>query len=216
LKRLQAVFAVLVFLLPVFRPAPSAAGRPIAGSKHDFVGHIFKHSGENMVSTADCGKCHSTHGGSMLPANRCSMCHMVHRPKRILPLWARSNPTGSGWAVWNGGSGQALDGSQSPEYITAEQFMASPSGMCLSCHDSGTAGSLRDLSSHHPMAKVVPFGAPGWKQDLAAGNMLAGSDVVVETNGTVGCTSCHSMHNSNPADPKLRRTGELCLSCHTR
>lgn len=217
MNRSLAVSAVLFgIVLAVCGLCESAPGRLITGSKHDFIGGIYTHSGQNMVSVGNCGKCHDLRDGTMLPSNRCAMCHVAHRAERVTPLWGRSNPGSSGWVVWNGGSGQALDGTQGSGYLTAAQFAASGSGLCLSCHDSGVAGALTDLSSHHPMAAVVPFGSPGWKGDLASGNAEAGSDVMTETGGAVGCTSCHSMHSSDPSDDKLRRSGVFCLSCHTR
>lgn len=191
-------------------------GYRITGSKHDFKSGTYTHSGQNMVSTGNCMKCHSLHGGSMLPENRCSMCHAAHKPKRLSPLWARSDPDSLGWVVWNGAAGQPLNGSQGPAYLTVEEFVASGSGLCLSCHDSGIAAALHDMSGHHPLGKIVPFGAIGWMTSLADGNAAAGSNVMTETRGTVGCTSCHSMHSSDPTDNKLRRPKNFCVACHDR
>lgn len=191
-------------------------GKLIRGSKHDFKRANFEHVGGALFSYSNCTTCHNLHG-AMVPENSCSMCHTPHKAKRASPLWARDNPSSSGWVVWNGQSGQALDGTQSAADLTGAELAASGSGLCLSCHISNAAGhGPTDFSDSHPIAKAVPFGAPGWQASLEAGNAAAASDVKLETRGTVGCTSCHSMHAGDANDEKLRRKGQYCLSCHDR
>ena len=119
------------------------------------------------------------------------------------------------------------------EYLSATELVNTGTGLCMSCHDGQTAiGSSksgasvtmdpnfagnwgRDLSNMHPVGKYVPFGTPGWQASLTSGNAYSGSNVVVESKSTVGCTSCHSMHSSSNSSMILRG-GQRCLSCHDR
>ena len=195
------------------------AGLPITGSKHDFK------------TTAYVGE-----GGLVMKAayNKCGTCHAAHKAKRVRPLWSRDNPTDTGWIVWDGGAGRALDATTTGGYLTAADFVASGSGLCMSCHDGVTAiGSTsaaepvymasafegtwgRNLYDMHPVGKVVPFGSTGWQASLAAGNTASGSTVVTETSDTVGCTSCHTMHSGSATSGMILRSGERCLSCHNK
>lgn len=134
-------------------------------------------------------------------------------------------------------------------YVKAADLLAGGTGLCMSCHDGSLAlvsntGGIdssatgadsvgaqmsdtfrgnwgRDLRNMHPVGIEVPFGNPGWQASVNAGNTFSGSNVVTETNGAVGCTSCHSMHSSQKTghselDMKILRPGERCLSCHDR
>ena len=119
------------------------------------------------------------------------------------------------------------------EYLSATELVNTGTGLCMSCHDGqtavgntsgGTAVTMdpnfagnwgRDLASMHPVGKYVPFGMAGWQASLTSGNSYAGSNVVTELKGTVGCTSCHSMHSSSKSSMILRG-GQRCLSCHDR
>ena len=201
--------------------AQTATGKLITGSKHDFK------------TTAYVGE-----GGTMkLAYNKCSTCHAAHKPKKNSPLWARDNPTNTGWTVWNGAAGRVLDGTNDGTYLSADEFVASGSGMCMSCHDGVTAiGNTsggtpvtmastfhgnwgRDLNDMHPVGKKVPFNTPGWVADLLTGNTASGSTVVVDVvggNSFVGCTSCHSMHKNSAMSAMILRVGERCLSCHAK
>lgn len=189
-------------------------GKAIAGSKHDFK--TTGYTGDNGV----------TYTGY----NKCSTCHSAHKPKLNSPLWGRELGVGGSWTVWDGATGKVLDGVADPEYLTDAQFAGTGSAMCMSCHDGVTAigGTTmkaafrgtwgRNLSDTHPVAKIVPFGTPGWQSDVAAGNTAAGSNVAVDVVGGssfVGCTSCHSMHSSANSS-NILRAGERCLSCHNK
>lgn len=119
------------------------------------------------------------------------------------------------------------------EYLSATELVNTGTGLCMSCHDGQTAigqtstgvnvtmdpafaGNWgRDLSNIHPVGKYVPFGQAGWQASLTAGNAYSGSNVITEMKGTVGCTSCHSMHSSSKS-AMILRGGQRCLSCHDR
>lgn len=203
-------------------------GKAITGSKHDF---------KTTGYTSDTGVTYTAY-------NKCGACHAAHNAKRVDPLWGRADATTAGWIVWNSknalaasktGTGEDLNTTSNPDYLSAADFVKSGSGLCMSCHDGqtaiGTVGAApgtpvvmqtlakanwgRDLSNMHPVGRKVPFGTPGWQTDVAAGNAGSGSNVVVDLQGTVGCISCHSMHSSSNSG-KILRAGERCLSCHDR
>lgn len=69
-----------------------------------------------------------------------------------------------------------------------------------------------DLSNMHPVGLKVPFTKKGFKGGIDNSD----NNVALEAQGTVGCTSCHSMHSSNPDSMRLIRKGEICLACHDK
>lgn len=192
------------------------AGKAITGSKHDFITTAYTDSNNK----------------TLFAYNKCTTCHGAHKVARKSQLWNRSDPGATGWLVWNGtDAGQALDGTNNT--VTAANFVASASGMCMSCHDGVTAlGKTADglsdvfmktgvrpnwgknLADSHPVGKTFTFDGVLFQSSLSAGNTAAGSNVAVE-NGAVGCTSCHSMHSSGDND-KILRTGEVCVACHKK
>lgn len=222
MRKLMIGLGVVAAALIASRVSASIVGYPISGSKHDF---------KTTGYTGD--------GGTFVGHNKCGTCHAAHKVKKVSPLWGRDNPTATGWIVWNGqDAGQALDGTENTaEFLSAAELTGTGTGMCMSCHDGQTAiGTYKDatgtsvpvymraayrgtwgraLADMHPVGHVVPFGAPGWKADLAAGNAASGSNVATEARGSVGCTSCHSMHNSENSS-KILRGGDRCLACHDR
>ncbi|MBI5240463.1 MAG: hypothetical protein HY926_08310 [Elusimicrobia bacterium] len=194
-------------------------GKAVGMSKHDFVGVPYIGEGGLTVSAK----------------STCGTCHAAHKPAKNELLWKRAAPTDTGWVVWNGAAGQALDGTQDlNKYLSAADFVNSGTGMCMGCHDGQTAVGktatpatdvfmrsayrgrwTRNMSDIHPVGTKVPFNTMGWQADLGAGNTAAASNVAVETGGTVGCTSCHSMHSSEDSS-KLLRKGNRCLACHDK
>jgi len=213
MKKLIAVVIATVFVISTAYAAPT--GKPIGGSKHDF-------------STGYVGA-----EGTYTAVNKCNTCHAPHKAKRNSPLWRLNNPDANvTWTMWNGSNtGQALTSGLNNGYISVQDFTASSSGLCMGCHDGATAmndtsgvkmraaynGNWgRDLKASHPVAKVVVFGIDGWQANLPQGNSASLSNVELETGGSVGCTSCHSMHSSDSARPMLQRKGEMCMSCHDK
>lgn len=213
MRQLVAVVIAVVFVISTAYAAPT--GKPIAGSKHDFT---ITYNGTD---------------GSYTSINKCNTCHSPHKVKRNRPLWRRDDPSATAvWTMWNGSNtGQELTTVLNNGYISAEDFSASSSGLCMGCHDgaialSDTSGAKmlaaykgtwgRNLKDSHPVAKVVVLGIDGWQANLAQGNSASGSNVELETGGTVGCTSCHSMHSSDRNRPMLQRKGEMCMSCHDK
>lgn len=182
----------------------------IVGTKHDFT---------------------TSYNGMAVATNQCSTCHAMHKPVKTAQLWARNNPAGTGWLVYNGGAGSALATVTGGNIMTASEFIASKSGSCLSCHDGATAigGTTlmaagvganlgTNLSNMHPVGKEIVAG-----QTTGAGGTMQASiaNAVVDVVGTknfVSCSSCHAIHTGTGA--KILRTGVnaggICLDCHVK
>ncbi|MBI5208410.1 MAG: hypothetical protein HY927_00390 [Elusimicrobia bacterium] len=174
----------------------------IAGGKHDFT------NGSGYVGN----------GGTYLAPNKCTTCHGAHKVKQNKPLWNRDAPSGTGWTMYDGATPDA-------------SFLSNPSGMCLSCHDGQTAigkdgandvkmatayrGNWgRNLSDSHPVGKVIAWNAGSIKAQNTVNGLQDG--IAGTENGTVGCTSCHSMHKYDETNGKNLRTGDTCTACHSR
>lgn len=220
MKKLITVAGLLAVCLVIAAKSHAytpTSGTKIAGSKHDF-----------SVSYAG-------NGGVTTPAiNQCSTCHEMHRPAKMNPLWAREDPTATGWSIQSHDVKYDLtDGTNG--FIAAADFVKARSGMCLSCHDGVTtisngvtmaagvrANFGRDLSENHNIGRNRGTTSGGVAVDQA---ILDTHDQVPQLDGTVkyyiGCGSCHAMHNSK-TNLKLVRdasaagvTGPVCLNCHT-
>ena len=186
------------------------SGFPIEGSAHDFV---TVYSGAN---------------GETSPAlNLCSTCHEMHRPAKMEPLWGRQNPAvDNAWAIQSHGSVHLLADEDGSAYITAADFVASKSGMCLSCHDGVSdiangvvMGADRpanfgvDLTQNHNIGRIRS------EKGNAADDF---HDIVPQADGTVkrylGCGTCHTMHHTK--NRNLVRNGDagghttVCMNCH--
>lgn len=212
------------FFLVAFFGAPAhAAGKKITGTKHDFQLGYFNGTSTYTYSYGACGACHS-----------------AHKAKDVPQIWARSAPTTTGWVVYDAQdptAGKTL-GADDGRFLSADAFVLTNSGRCLGCHDGVTAiggtvtmaalkadGSAntkmfgRDLHGKHPVGVRVPWGTEGWFAALntAYPNAPASDHAKVkeEALGTVGCTSCHSMHSSGNSS-KILREGDRCLACHDR
>lgn len=132
---------------------------------------------------------------------------------------------------------------------TAVSDVDSRSRMCLSCHDGtialdsfgGTVGTSfvgprgnigTDLTNDHPIGSdaVYPLTgtSTGYNPTNATGDRVGvGSQVLRlrswDDNGTiryvVGCSTCHTVHNSGNYPHMLRfsnSSSQLCLTCHIK
>ncbi|OGR96969.1 MAG: hypothetical protein A2V88_02085 [Elusimicrobia bacterium RBG_16_66_12] len=218
MKTLIKVTGLLVACLVIAAKlhAASVPGTPIAGSKHDFTV--------------------SYNGQALSAVNQCSPCHEMHKPLKMKPLWARADLDAAGWVVKKG----ALDGTNA-KLISPADFVASKSGLCLSCHEgsmainngvtmaAGIRGNMgRDLSQNHSIG--YERGATSGTDPVTGlplpvdAEILKTHDSVLQADGVttkyyIGCTSCHSLHGT--MNQKLVRnavlvpTGPVCLNCHT-
>lgn len=212
MKRLIAGF----FLLALVGTSASAAGFKVTGSKHDFSTGYYNGTSTYTYTYGICGMCHSAHKAADVPQ-----------------IWKRSAPTTTGWVVYDAANptvGMTLAAGDT-RFLSAADFVKTNSGRCLSCHDGQTfiGGTVtmaantknfgRDLHGKHPVGVKVPWGTYGWFSALNTAYPNAPAEaaekVKTETGDTVGCTSCHSMHNSE-ASSKILRGGERCMACHDR
>lgn len=205
--------ACLVLTVSAFAYTPTS-GTPIAGSKHDFSNGYVGNGGTVQK-----------------PVITCSICHEMHKPAKMAPLWARQDPDATGWKIQSHDVTYDLTDPANNGFIAASDFVKARSGMCLSCHDGVTAISNgvtmaagvkanfgRDLSENHNLGRSRTAAADG--SDAA---IRANDDQVVAADGTVkyyiGCGSCHAMHDSKTNLKLVRNaalvSGPVCLNCHS-
>ena len=211
-------------------------GRPIRGSRHDFnTGSYVDQWGASYTAPNLCAACHAAHkvkrnyplwgrqdstatGWIVWNDNGSATSAQQHRNSD------GSIMKGQLLDINNEATDSSLvDAAANPtgmKYLSAKELVASGTGLCMSCHDGQTAIGMaddgsgyvymnpyfrgnwgRDLTDMHPVGRYIPFGVAGWQA----------SNVVAETKGTVGCTSCHSMHSSTKANT-IVRAGQPCLA----
>jgi len=191
----------------------------IQGTKHDFT------------STGDMnGKAYNK------TTDMCGPCHVPHKPKQNVPLWAHTLTTKtfelySSNPEYTGGHAASYDASP-------VNFEGSRTRACLSCHDGtvavvtgltlssadsswmlysngsavpASASPQNGLMGTHPVGVTY---SPTW-----AGFKDISTDASVKLeNGKVQCTSCHAPHdNSNSFFLVKSDDGSaLCMTCHDK
>ncbi len=158
----------------------------------------------------------------------CIFCHAPHNTGGVRPLWNRDLPITS-YLIYQSTTLDALPGQPT-----------GASKLCLSCHDGTIAlGSVlsrseqirmsggdyipagltnlgTDLSDDHPISFFYTSGIAASDGQLASPTALP-SEVRLDANGQLQCTSCHDPHHNRFGKflVKRREFGELCVACHT-
>ncbi|MBI3563644.1 MAG: hypothetical protein HY079_00450 [Elusimicrobia bacterium] len=191
------------------------AGTKIAGSKHDFT---LQYNGQDMKAVT-----------------MCSTCHEMHKPAKMAPLWARQDPTATGWIVQSHDVAHALTDPGETGFIAASDFVKARSGMCLSCHDGTMAisnGVVMDAASRANFGRDLSENHNVGRERSATSNGVAVAQSILDTHDTavvngvtkyyIGCGSCHAMHNNNfttklvrNVDASVAASGPVCLNCHS-
>ncbi len=158
----------------------------------------------------------------------CIFCHTPHNASPVRPLWNRTMPTDA-YLIY---SSRALDA-----------VPGQPTGMskmCLSCHD-GTIALGNVVSRTLPITMsggvtTMPIGPGHLGTDLRDDHpvsfrydsALVASDtrlkdphtlpteIQLDINGELQCTSCHDAHNNAFGDFLVMSNvgSQLCISCH--
>lgn len=211
----------LVGLAGCFVGTQAVAGT-IVGSPHDFSANGW--SGGRI-----CVACHTPHNGDLTVA--------------AAPLWNHDVTT----ATFTMYARDSIDGTigTGPDGV---------SQLCLSCHDGtvaidsfgGASGTTfmggnallgTDLSNDHPISVTyngTTAATDGGLHDPTTTNVTIGAggdhtrtgliDVVMLSNGTVQCSSCHDVHNTftvpgavgEPLLKVSKGASALCLTCHDK
>lgn len=190
----------------------------ISGSAHDF-------SGQGWGTTEICEACHAPHN---------SVDHVDGDP-----LWNHEKTAVTDYDLYAG-----YDMDATPGQPTGS------SKLCLSCHDGtvapdsfgGVTGTVdittigaglsfgTDLSNDHPISIDYAAALAGGelKAETAAVTWAAGGDPgtiaeLLDSVGTVQCSSCHDVHNTKASDAAdnnllvvLNDASQLCLTCHDK
>jgi len=210
------VYAILAAAVVL---AGSALAGNIKGTKHDFT------------ATGD-----PTGLGYNKTDEICVPCHVPHRPKQNVPLWAHTLTTKtfelySDNADYTGGHAGAYDTSPS-------NFSASKTRSCLSCHD-GTVAVVTGLTLSSSDAKWIlmnngtPVPAATTPQGGLRGSHPVGvtysavwagfKDISADThvkleNGKIQCVTCHTPHDNDNSFFLVKSDdgSALCMTCHDK
>ena len=201
-----------VMVMAIFGLGLSAQAQ-ITGSSHDFSGELWAVNGEI------CNVCHTPHDADTSVAGA--------------PLWDHQVSTSAGYTPYTSDTLNASVGQ--PDHYSAK--------LCLSCHDGTVAkdsfGGVSggdfmvgtdygyiglDLSTEHPISFT-------YDDTLASvdGGLFTPSDTLSGLGGTIaedllfsntlGCASCHDVHNADGITNMLRKNNEgsaFCLTCHDK
>ena len=217
MKKMFLLLAAGLFLMV------SQASAAVDGSAHDFINGSGNFTG---------------YVGGL-----CEPCHVPHKPKQNVPLWAQDLSAVTDYEMYNQntaytGSGTYTGGG------TSVDFTGTGSAACLSCHDGtvAAAGSytiasadavwiLYDwetngatgvvtgantnlgLKGSHPVAVDYPGAVPGNYNDISAHPTLK-----LEA-GQIQCNTCHGAHNDVAGEPMLVTTNvnsAMCVACHIK
>jgi predicted CXXCH cytochrome family protein len=148
----------------------------------------------------------------------CQYCHAPH-------LWNPSNLNPALAPLWNRNAPLAT-----AITVRAGAAITEVTRACLSCHDGvtqlgamvnnadaalvavvpATAATGVDLLGDHPVGAIIP----------ATAEYVAPPAVfVLETGATVGCSTCHDVHNqgTNPTAFLVTAPGvDICAQCHVK
>lgn len=159
----------------------------------------------------------------------CIFCHTPHNPTQPVPLWNRTNPTSTGWSMYN----SPTISSTAKAKLALGNFDAdSISLFCMSCHDGVTAmgaftnkaggaaealgaivatsnanigggGGGKTLSNDHPVGfdynTAATEDATGLNTKAAANATLGGSAFFGAGGNNLECASCHKVHDPGAA-----------------
>lgn len=213
-KRISVILLVVIGMVGF----SSVSNGNISGTKHDFTfgGDV---SGQ----------------GYGISSERCSVCHIPHRPGSYAspgPLWNHEVST----AMYSTYSSSTMNA------VVAGQ-PGGTSKLCLSCHDGTiavdsfggetdgtkfmTAGSNAyigtDLSDDHPVSFVYDSAlaaSDGELYDPATRGSGLGSTIQNDllSDNNFQCTSCHDAHdNSNGKFLRIANdNSEMCRTCHIK
>lgn len=157
----------------------------------------------------------------------CIFCHAPHNTAGLRPLWNREL-SGASYQIYRSTTLDALPGQPTGS-----------SKLCLSCHDgtialgnvlsrseqirmsgdqfipSGLTNLGTDLSDDHPVSFFYSGGLAASDRQLHSPTALP-SEVKLDANGQLQCTSCHDPHHNRFGDFLVKRPefGELCMACH--
>lgn len=189
----------------------------ITGSKHDFTSG----GGTPIVGVTEL----------------CKTCHVPHKPKLNVPLWAHALSTYN-YNLYN--MNPNYTGPNSAAYDTSPASLAdSKSALCLSCHDgtvavagttyvgtgkimwdngaaTGSANPNNGLRGSHPIA--VTYATVRTNQPSDYKDIFADTDVKLSL-GKVQCTSCHNPHMKVAGTKMLVKSNAnsaLCTTCHDK
>lgn len=235
LKRQAQVWALATGLV-TFGALATSSHAGITGSAHDFA--TYSWSGGQT-----CLPCHTPHGEP--PAFQAPAVEGgLPTPITYAPLWNHET-TAATYRVYES------DGSTTTVNVDRR------SRMCLSCHDgtvalenfSGNTGGDHfidpdakigvegDLTENHPIGDAAIYTTSTTTTSMVvqdSSHKVNGLRLRVMPNGTdyvVGCTTCHSTHNSTGLPHMLQKavvgsgtTGDgrtvngslLCFSCHKK
>jgi len=212
--------------------ASTASAQTIVGTKHD-------------LSTTSTASFTMPLTKSATTNQICIFCHTPHNPTVPVPLWNRTNPAATGWAMYNS---PTISATAKAKLALGNFDADSISLFCMSCHDGvttmgafsnhadlgadatgvipgtstaniGDAGT--DLSNDHPVGFNYNTAATedtGLHTLADAQTSLGGSAFFGSTGQMIECASCHKVHD-NASAPFLRKTNAasaLCLACHDK
>jgi len=181
---------------------------------------------------------HDLSNGSQTGPDVCLYCHMPHMANPSLGLWSHQ-VSGAQYQLYD----KTVSTTYSQGAPAISTSVASPSRLCLSCHD-GTVGlgAMNFSSAPLPTSKALspaddlgtdlrsshPMAFDQWNPDntllqvLFSSNPRATANSKVQLwNGRIECTTCHEPHTPN-LDPQRslmflsvnNANGMLCLACH--
>jgi predicted CXXCH cytochrome family protein len=158
----------------------------------------------------------------------CIFCHTPHNASPLRPLWNRAIPV-DGYTIYTSRALTAKPGQPT-----------GMSKMCLSCHDgtialgnvvsrstpiamSGGVTTIpvgpshigTDLRDDHPISFRFDSGLASKNLKLKAPSALP-SEVRLDSNAELQCTTCHDAHNNSLGKFMVMRNdnSELCNACH--
>lgn len=210
----RAVTFGLAAVAVVFAGTALAA---LQGTKHDFTS-----------TGAAAGKAYNQ------TTDMCGSCHVPHKPKQNVPLWAHTLTTQT-FQLYDQNTAY-VDNNGLTYDTSAYDFSGTKSRACLSCHD-GTVAVIGAISLATTDATWILYN-DGVKVTGASGNGLLGSHPVAVTypaaftdykdisadadvkleNGKVQCTSCHGAHDNTNTKflVKSNTNSGLCTTCHNK
>ncbi|MBI3298645.1 MAG: hypothetical protein HYZ75_10810 [Elusimicrobia bacterium] len=217
-------------------------GLKIGGSRHDFTrGYVGWETAPGTWAlyfspAGQCAPCHAPHKAAQAK-------QLWARTVTSGQSWVVYDAQGAERLGANGQleyAGKTL-GADDGRFLSAEDFEKSGSGRCLSCHDGVTAigGGVKmnpdppnsdtrrnfgtDMHAKHPVGIRIPWGREGFfsalSTDYPGAPAYFKAQVAMDYKGSVGCTSCHSMHSGETYEApnyNILRMGETCLACHDR
>lgn len=123
-------------LLAVTSAASGQNTAVIAGGPHDLTSGSALRNANASIAGQTCVFCHTPHGGA-----------------NLIPLWNRSNPTGTTYQLYTSSTTRAT--------TTGAAIAASVSGACMSCHDGTMAMDVLLNVNGLPFTPAVSFTRQG-------------------------------------------------------